>query len=108
MESRQRTFDFLASRPDLFPRGPYKYRLEDYNYKDDGSDYRPSHPLYLAAKDSHTKKNNRSTVSTVLLGFGAIGVMASIGLALSGESKRNEWRASLNNHSSSLLSLQLA
>ena len=49
-----------------------------------------NHPLYLAAKDCHTKKTARSPLSTVLLGVRARGVMARIGLALSGESKRTE------------------
>jgi len=100
MESRERTFGFLASRPDLFPQGPYKHRLEDLNYLDDGSDYRPSHSEYLA-----TKKQGKhgSNISSMLFGLGAIGGLAALGLALTGETKRNELKTMLGSHTAHIV-----
>lgn len=61
MEARKRTLGFFATHLlDVFPQGTYKYRLGEYDYEDDGKDFRPTDEKYLKRKAENETERKRT------------------------------------------------
>jgi len=62
MESRSRTISHFqtAMMSGLFPIGSCNYKFEDYNYLDDGKDYRPNDEKYLKRREENAKEQRRT------------------------------------------------
>ena len=82
MEARRRSIAFFDTLTDLFPQGPYKYKEREHDYPDDGVDYQPIAPKFLARRrrneEAKRRGKKRSRVVTALFVLGGCGAIATV------------------------------
>jgi len=81
MEARRRSIAFFDALKDLFPPGPYNYQGH-FDCVDDGTDYRPSDPKYLARRKRNEEKIHGSRtlvkLASALAAMSGLGVVALV------------------------------
>jgi nucleoside-diphosphate-sugar epimerase len=81
MEARRRTIEFFDRRKDEFPPGRFKYAVNEHNYLDYGTDFRPDSKKYLERKKRNVQKVDWYWFTCLAIGSAAV-VSSSVFLKL--------------------------